>query len=248
MAGSLERWLNGLVYSLFGPDVLALFQAHPWVYALLALGIATILAGLAGSWGVGRFLHWCRSSITFLRLAASQTGRHCLRQGRAIRRGAARIRRSVRHGLEDKAERRALLKALQGFSNEDMGIVLEQALRLIQRSNDKLERTLRAEMERRMETWSRLEEGGEREAQLRAIAEIRHRLEQVAQANRQRDQWIAGLDEGALAIAHLEGELAGLRLVRERNPAAFRAQLTQAAENLGHLKQAHLELNRLLDP
>lgn len=131
MSASLERWFNGLVLETLGADALAGFLLHPWLYVLLTLGVLVPLGVLSGWWVGSRLLDWNRSLNLSLRLVFSRLGRHCLGEARDIRRGADRIRRALRQEIEDKTERRALLRVLDGFSHKALALVLEQALRLI---------------------------------------------------------------------------------------------------------------------
>ena len=242
MAQEWIRWLNGIVYSLFGPDGLVWFSAHPMVYGLT---IFFLLGGIA-AWLVLRGLRLGRNKVNGLRRGAAllltTPGRRCLRLARTIRTRVGRIRGSLRREIEDRSERRSLQEILDRFIRIELDAALDQAHLLIAGSNDRSEQRLRRELERQTAQWSAMEEGSERERFQVAIAETRQRLLRISEKNGARDRLLLGLEEAATAVESLEDEMAGLRLARHRTLPDFRDRLNAVSERMSHLKAAHLEL------
>jgi hypothetical protein len=242
MVQELTRWINGLVYSLFGVEGLVRFSGHPVVYGGLVLGLLAVAALVLLSWAnrqVRSVLHALRRTFA---LGLSGKGRHCLRLAREIRTGCARLSRTVRSGIAERGERRSLLGLLRHFVREDLEVVLDQVRVAITLSDDRLERSLKASLEAQTRRWAESRQPQEREGLQASIAEIRHRLARVSRVNGERDRLVRGLEEVAAALRSLEEELLGLNLVRNRSLPQVRDRLHELANHLGRLKEAYLEL------
>lgn len=254
MADQWIQWINGLVNSLFGPDGLVLFNAHPWLYSLAAAGTLTALGSLGVLWAWMRMRRMGRGMRRALALLGTRKGRRALALARGIRGGGANLRQSIRSEIRSKTERRALLTLLDRFTRYDLEDVLEQCRILIAVGDDRKEATLREELERKTRSWSeapdtaeapaaaQARQGGIRERLQEDVATVRQRLARVSLANRERDRALEGLEEAAAAVRSLEEELAGLKLARSKTLPEFRDQLNHVARQLGYLKAAHREL------
>jgi hypothetical protein len=239
----LSRWLNGWVYAAFGAEGLLAFQAHPLLYAALALALALVVLAILCRWLSRRIAHLRRSVRTTLRLAASSRGRECLRLARGIRRGGASLRHAIRQEIEERGERRALLQALTRFTRAELHGVLEHAVRLLAHADDARERALRSELEQQQQAWSASRDEGERERLQHASAATRQQLAVVSAANAARTEHLRGLQEAAQAVRALEQELGELHRTRSRALPAFRDHLTQVARRMSDLKEAYRELD-----
>lgn len=237
------QWINGWVYDQFGPDGLALFRAHPWVYTGAAAAVAAVVVLGAAWWALRRLRRWREDLGIALRLALTADGRRCLAAARDIRRGAVRLRQSIRREIDDRGERRALLAHLDRFTRSELRHVLAQALGLIRAADDPREQGLQRELEWQSTAWGGATEDAERERLQQAIARTRHQLALIAPANAARTRHVRALADAAQAVQALETELAALRDARERALPAFRDHLGDAARRMADLRDAYRALD-----
>lgn len=240
---ALLRWLNGWVYTLFGADGLVVFSAHPLLYSLGALALL-LAAASATAWWLSRRVRALTDSLRLaLALALTPEGRRCLALARQIRRGGSRLRHALREGIEDRTERRTLLRTLERFTRSELRLVLEHAVLLIARADDRREGRLRAELERLTQAWGAASGDSQRERLQQAVADARQRLARAAEACAARDRHVQGLEEAAGAVQALEEELRALRLARTQTLPEFRDRLAAAAGQLSDLRRAYGELD-----
>lgn len=240
----MQAWLDGLIYRLFGAPGLELFSREPLLFAAVALvllGLAVAAAVVLARRGLGAVRAAVYRAPRDARLLLSADGRRGLRAARGIRAGSRRLRRTVRHSVPDRSERRELQRMLERFTRHELEWALDRLRVLVVLRAGREPQRLEAALHRDTTRWA--EAGSpEREALQERVASTRYRLAHLQRVEGERAALLAGLEDAALAMSGLEDELTALPLAREQSLPRFRRQVDAATDQLRFLREAHQTL------
>ncbi len=235
-------WLTGLFTSIAAGIGATLSGLPLWVWLLGALLLGGGVTGAVALWGLRRVHRLAHDLRVALVLMGSRHGRQCLRMAREIRVRGRWLRHTIRHEVEDRGERQALIRRLDRFITTELPAVLETARVFISQANDREETMLRERLDRQTRQWAEHPDAPGRESQLEAIARTRQQLARAGQATRERERLLHGLTEAVSALRDLEAGFAGLRMAREQPLPQLREHLDDLSRQLTYLKEAHEEL------